>query len=86
MCVQYLPVMILMVGTVMPSNIFNSPYIAPLNNTMVLSGNIVLENATPMQGTLDLTGLSGPLLTIKPTGHLYLQYMVSRCGELRHAA
>ncbi len=63
-------------GIAVPSTLFNSPYIAPLNNTVVLTGNVVLETTPPVQGVLDLTDLSGPLLAIKPTGQLYLQYMV----------
>lgn len=76
---QVLSATILLSGTAMPGLRYQAPPIAPLiNNTLVLTGNMVLDSTPLFTGTLDLTGFVGPLLTIKPTGRLFMQYMVRR--------
>ncbi len=75
-CLQLIPIHIALAGTAIPSTLFNTPRIAALNNTMVHTGNIVLETASLLEGTLDLTGVSSPLIIIRLTGQLFLQFMV----------
>ncbi len=74
---QFLPVTVLLFGTAVPARQFSPPHIAALNNTMVISGALWSDRKPATEAILDLSDMEGPLIALRPTGQLYMQYMVS---------